>query len=274
MSPRRPVRHPELGAALRRAREAVTPKLSGLELSRRLEWNQAKVSLLEAGRQTPKESDIVAWAEATGADLAALLGERERALTRDMDIRAASRQPGGVEALQSDLGDFELASTLIAEYQPIIVPGLAQTADYTRAWLMQPERVDLGGPFDPDEVAALRAERQQQVIGHRNVVVALPAAALTAVYGTVDVQRAQLDALATAAQDGKVEVVVAPQPPAIIHGFELLDDAVIVETVANLRVMSEPSVVARFRAAMARLRRRGLTGKRAIREIERARERL
>lgn len=273
MSPQRPIRHPELGAALRRAREAVTPRLSGLALSKRLGWNQAKVSLLEAGKQTPSEDDIRAWAEAVGADPAELLDERESALTRDLDIRSAARRPGGVEALQGDLGTLELGSSLIAEYQPIVIPGLAQTPDYTRAWLSQPQRVDLGGPPDVEEVVGLRAQRQQQVRG-RSLVVAVPTAALAAVYGTVTVQRDQLDALAAAARDGDLEIVVAAQPPAIIHGFELLDDAAIVETVAGLRVMSEPSVVAQFRAALARLRRTGATGKRAVREVERARDSL
>ena len=45
MSPRRPVRHPALGATLRRAREVSG--ISGNELAKRLGWNQAKVSLLE-----------------------------------------------------------------------------------------------------------------------------------------------------------------------------------------------------------------------------------
>lgn len=273
MSLRRPVKHPQLGAALRRTREAVSPKLTGSALAIQLKWNQAKVSLLEAGRQTPKESDIIAWADAVGADPAPLLDELQRALTRDLDIRAASRLPGGVEALQVDLAELERGSSLVAEYQPIIVPGLAQTADYTRAWLSQPDRIDLGGPYDVEEIVELRARRQQQIAG-RTVIVAMPPAALTAVYGTVEVQCRQLDALTNGARSGALELVVTPRPPAIIHGFTLLDDAVIVETVAHLHVISEASTLARFRKGMAWIRKHGVTGKRAMREIERAREQL
>ena len=63
-------------------------------------------------------------------------------------------------------------------------------------------------------------------------------------------------------------------PTLILHGFELLDDAAIVETVAGAHVMADPEVVARFRAALARIRRGGATGAAAIREVVRARAEL
>jgi len=277
MSPRRPVRYPELGATLRRAREALDPPVSGNALAERLadhnpghRWSQAKVSLLEAGRQQPSETDVLDWATETGTDPGELLDARERALVRRLDIREAARRPGGVEALQGDLETLEAGSRTIAEYQPTVVPGLAQTSAYTRAWLSQPGRVELGGAVDVEDIVARRRQRQQR-LRDRSIVVAVQPAALTAVYGTVDVQLEQLDALAG---DESLQLIVARHPLAILHGFELLDDAAIVETVAGMHVMADTSVVEQFRAAMRRLQRDGATGRQALAEVRRARDAL
>lgn len=271
MSPRRPIRHPALGAALRRARE--TYGVSGNELAKRLGWNQAKVSLLESGRQTPSEDDIIAWAIETGTDSAALLDAREQALVRRLDIRAAARRPGGVEALQGDLESLEAGSTSITEYQPMLIPGLAQVPAYTREWLSQPARVELGGQIDVEQIVARRGERQRRLQG-RKIVVAIEATALAVVYGTVETQREQLDQLAEAADSGALDLVVVQRPVAILHGFELLDDAAIVETVAGAHVMSDPQVVGAFRMAMQSIRSHGLAGRQALAEVRRVRAAL
>lgn len=267
MSPRRPIRHPALGATLRRARE--TYGVSGNELAKRLGWNQAKVSLLENGRQTPSEDDIIAWAIETGADSVALLDAREHALVRHLDIRAAARRPGGVEALQGDLETLETGSTSITEYQPMLIPGLIQTPAYTREWLSQPARIELGGQIDVEQIVARRTERQRRLQG-RKIVVAIEPTALTAVYGTPETQREQLDWLADAVDAGALDLVVVQRPVAILHGFELLDDAAIVETVAGAHVMSDPQVVGMFRAATQSIRSHGLTGREALVAVRRA----
>lgn len=269
MSPRRPIRHPALGATLRRARE--TYGVSGNELAKRLGWNQAKVSLLESGRQTPSEDDVITWATETGADRTELLDAREDALVRRLDIRDAARRPGGVEALQGDLETLEAASTTITEYQPTLIPGLAQTPSYTRAWLSQPARVELGGQVDVEQIVARRGDRQRRLRGH-TIVVAVQPAALIAVYGTAEVQREQLDQLAAAVNAGVLDLVIAQRPVAILHGFELLDDAAIVETVAGAHIMSDPAVLASFRSAIQSIRVHALTGRQAVAEVQQTRD--
>lgn len=279
MSPRRAPRREvqphlvELGDTLRRARETLRPPVAGAELARRLGWGQTKVSLIEAGRQTPTEQDVRVWAAATGTDADALLDMREAALTRRLDIRAAARRPGGADALQGDVAMLEAASTTIAEYQPTLIPGLAQTPAYTRAWLSQRDRVELGDPPDLEQIVTGRAARQQQAAGRR-IVVAVQPYALTAVYGTVGVQVDQLDMLVERARAANFDLIVARGAVALLHGFELLDDAAIIETVAESRVMADPDVVAKFRAALDRIRRGGATGAAAVREVRRARAAL
>lgn len=262
-----------LGAALRHVREAAHPELKQTALAAALGWGQTKVSLIEAGRQTPDEDDVTAWAAATGADLDELLAVRESALVRRMDIRAAARRPGGANLLQGELADLEAVSKMIAEYQPTMIPGLAQTPAYTRAWLTQPPRVELGDPPDVEELIAGRVARQRATAGKR-IVVAVPDWVLTARYGSVATQRAQLDALVTSVNAGTYDLVVLQRPLALLHGFELLDDSVFIETVAEGTLMADAEVLARFRAAMTEARHLGVSGAKAIRAVERARDSL
>lgn len=269
--PRRPVRHPALGAALRRVREAAD--ISGNALAKQLGWAQPKISMLETGRQTPTEGDIAVWAAATGADPAALLAERELALVRRLDIREAARRPGGVEALQGDLENLEAGSTTIVEYQPTLIPGLAQTPAYTRAWLSTPDRVELGGPVDVDAIVTRRTERQRRLHEH-TIVVVLTSMALASAYGGPEVQREQLEHLAGAATRSELELVVVGTPIALLHGFELLDDAVVIETVAGATVMSDPEVVAMFTTALRSIRQQGRTGARALDAVHHAADAL
>lgn len=265
-----------LGAALRRAREAARPELTQTALSGALGWGQTKVSLIEAGRQTPTPDDVSAWAGATGADLDELLDARESALVRNLDIREAARRPGGANVLQSDLANLEAPSRVIAEYQPTLIPGLAQIPAYTRAWLTQPARVELGdplGPADVEDVITRRAARQRAAAGKR-ITAAVPDWVLTASYGTAATQRAQLDALITSVNAGTLDLVVMRRPLALLHGFELLDDAVVIETVVGARVMAHAEVLAQFESALTEARRQGVSGNRAVREIERAKQAL
>jgi hypothetical protein len=270
----------QLSTLLRVARESVRPELSGNALASRMQgrrtcWGQGKVSLLEAGRSTPTEDDLGDWAAETGADLDKLMLERDRALLRDVgDVLGAARLPGGIaNATDEEVATLRASSSTNAEYQPTLIPDLAQTPAYTRAWLTQPARVVLGDPPDVDDLIARRAERQRAAAARR-VVVAVTPWALTAAYGTVETQRAQLDALADAVEAGRVELIVEHEPIALLHGFELLDDVVLVETVANVQVMGATEVLGQFRAALADLRDGGATGAAALRELRQARDSL
>lgn len=245
-----------LGRALRRARQRVEPE-SGNRFAERLGWPQSKVSRLEGGHQLPSEADLDQWAAETGADPGELREARRRVLVRDLDIRAAALEPGGVEALQGELGELEAESTLLAEYQPLVIPGLAQTPDYTRAWLNQPGRPSLAAELDVEQIVLRRLRRQQRAREEGKwIVVAINEAALQATYGTPEVQAEQVQRLHDLAAAGEVELLVEPlnRPTALLHGYELLDDAVVVETVYGARIMADPDVVDRFAQHLQHLR--------------------
>jgi transcriptional regulator with XRE-family HTH domain len=273
VSARRAIRFPSLGAALRRARQA-RPGLGVTALAKQLHWNQAKASLIEQGVQEPTEADVIAWAEAVGVDPGPLLAERDAALTRYLDVRAAARRPGGVEAMQVDVAAIEAGSTTITEYQPTLLPGLVQTPDYARTWLTQPGRISLAGPLDIELMIERRAQRQRR-LAERALTVAVPAWVLDAVYGPTDAAVAahvrQLDVLASMVRGGACELIVVDRPVALLHGFELLDDAVLIETVAGVQVLDDAEVVARFSGAMRHIRERGVTGDAALAWVAEAR---
>lgn len=251
-------RRADLAAALRQARRDGAG-LSGNAFAARLGWQQSKVWRIESGDQLPSVSDIDAWAAAAGADLAELHELRRRAAVRDLNVREAAQRAGGVATAQAELEELERTAAVVAEYQPMLIPGLAQTADYTREWLSQPGRPTLVP--DLNVVAAVEARaRRQTMLGEtgRAVTVAVNEAALWAVYGTVAIQRAQLDHLARIATDGLVELLVEPRTGtlATMRGFELLDDVVSLEDIEGLRILGDPDVVAGYRRALDGVRER------------------
>lgn len=271
---RKPPKNPRLGVLGRRlgeTREATGR--SGNRFAADVGWQQSKVSRLEAGRQVPTEAEVTTWALATGcgeevtSELHRLL---QQATTLSLRVLDAARFQDGVLAQVEELYQLEQASTLIAEYQPLLVPGLAQTAAYGKAFLTQPNRPTTAPPLHVEGILAKRSARQGMVADpcHR-VVVAVNEAALWACYGDVAVQREQLHHLADLGSH--VELLVEPlrETAAVIGGFELLDDCVVLEGAEGSRILSAPEVVDRFTTALGAMRRRAWTGTDAVSLVER-----
>ena len=191
-----------------------------------------------------------------------------------MSSRAAARSASGLPGAQLDLADLERRSTLTAEYQPHLVPGLAQTAAYARTWLTQPDRPTTLDSIDVEGVIEARLGRQAILYQPgRRVLIALAAAALGNVHGDLDVHRRQLGHLQVIAELPTVDLLIEPAHTAMatMRGFELLDDRVILEDTDGARHLTDPAVVARFATALTALRRRALAGSdaiNAVREIE------
>lgn len=118
--------------------------------------SQAKVSRIERGEALPTRTEVQQWAELT----VALPDEAERVLAL---VEAAHRETRPwselfaehEQHLQATARRRELASARIRNFQPVIVPGLLQTADYARAVL------GLGHTVDVAAAVASRLERQQ-----------------------------------------------------------------------------------------------------------------
>jgi transcriptional regulator with XRE-family HTH domain len=124
------VRSRQVAAELRRLRENAA--MSGAEVALRLGMSPSKVSRLETGNSGLQVEDV-----------AALLGLYQVPATRreeliDLVRRGEERgwwqrQGAGLPELWRSLMDFEATATRIQNFEPLVVPGLLQTAEYSRA---------------------------------------------------------------------------------------------------------------------------------------------
>ena len=248
---------------------------SGSALARHLGWQQSKVSRIELGQQLPSRDDLDQWIEAVGADHVELHQLLDDAHVQTVSNRGAARGSRGLPGAQEDLGALERASILVAEYQPHMVPGLAQTAGYARTWLTQSHRPTTLDGVDVDGVISAHLARQAILYQPDcHVVVALGEAALLNIHGETEVHRQQLGHLQVLAELPAVELLIEPCTSAMatMRGFEILDDRVILEDPDEARHLTEEAVVARFVAALDALRQRALPSANAIarlRDIER-----
>ena len=242
-----------------RTRQAIAELSAFLE--RHLGWQQSKVSRIELGQQLPSREDLDLWIDAVGAvaDRAELHQLLDDVHVQTVSSRAAARGDRGLPGAQQDLGALEQASTLVAEYQPHMVPGLAQTAAYARTWLTQPHRPSTIDTIDVE--AVIRARMARQAILYqpdRRIVIALGEAALRNIHGDLAVHRQQLGHLQVLAELPTVELLVEPAATAMasMRGFEILNDRVILEDPRQARHLTETPVIARFNAALDALRQR------------------
>src|SRR2546421_8046171 len=117
-----------LAAELVRLREEAG--LSGRELARQIGISQSKVSRIEAGTTMPSMPEVTAWAEAVGTNVSTR--NRLRSLTEAAFVELHSWRSllRDRPHLQDDIGRREAAASPVHTFQPYIVPGLLQTADY------------------------------------------------------------------------------------------------------------------------------------------------
>lgn len=135
-----------------------------------------------------------------------LLDLAERALTSVTDWRTALR--GGRRARQEAIADIEAASSAIRIYQPLVVPGLLQTAEYIRRVFALGRQVT-----DDDLPAAVRARVQRQEVlyddtKHLSFVIGEPA--LRWRIGPLPVLVRQLDRIVSLIDLPHLEIGVIP----------------------------------------------------------------
>lgn len=194
--------------------------------------SQPKVSRLETARQVPSLAIAESWADVAGADpeTRARLREWTELALNDASPRVG-RQPQSVAAIQEEIGGRERAASVVRAHV-VIVPGLLQTAEYTRR--MFEMQADLQPAAFPD-IAAGRAAwaRRQQALyeaGHRFEYV-LPESALRFRPGPEDSPRmllAQLGHLASLSTLDTVHLGIIPWRRAVrvcpMHEFTIMGE--------------------------------------------------
>jgi transcriptional regulator with XRE-family HTH domain len=235
------------GSRLRRLREDAG--LSGKLLAERLGWPASKVSRLENGRQTATVVDVEAWASALDLPAPVRAGLIEDLRSLRVEYATWRRQMRGGFAPRQRAGRALLeGTTTLRAFQPALVPGLLQTAEYARAVYRGVSEFD-GGPQDIEAAVRERLRRQELLYEPgRQLRFLLTEAALRSRPAPVGVHRAQLDRLLVLAGVDTVELAVLPWavelPRAMAHSFDVYDDQlVLVETVtAELGVRDSDDV--------------------------------
>jgi transcriptional regulator with XRE-family HTH domain len=269
------LRRRRLGGELKRCREAAG--LTQDTVCRHFEWHVAKLTRIETARVAVTPRDV--------KDLLALYQVRDQAY-RDSLVELARKarertwwseyrdivRPGNFVGL-------EAGATSMIVWEPTVIPGLLQTAEYTRALI----RAVL--PSEPleavDRRVAMRATRQDRLSGHQplKLKAIIDESVLHRVIGDGEVMAAQLRRVRDAAVNlPNVTLQVLPFA-AGAHQF-LGGAAAILEFggVADADVVylegftddyeDRPVEVARFRAGFDRLSEKALDEYRSIDVIE------
>lgn len=262
-----PAKRKRLGAELRKQRKLAG--LSGRSLAARIGVSQAKLSRIELGAAVPSLPEVRAWASTVDASddtLAHLTALTETALT-DVEAWRDVFEPG-LPRLQQGVQEAEATSRTVRSFQPTLVPGLLQTAEYARRVFTL---VDVTGGQDYQAAVAQRLDRQQTLYDTtRHFEFLLTEAVLRWRPGPPSVLAAQLDRIASVATLDNVTLGIIPfdtEASAVPwHGFTLYEDRgdhdpyVAVEAQHAYITVSDPRDVDFYRAQLARLREMALAG--------------
>ena len=253
-------------AALARQPTALQQSQRNLPVSSkdgRLGVSQSKVSKIENARVAVSVADARAWLSAVGAsaDKSAELAQRaEQAVTEAVTWRAALREHD-LPAMQQEVALLEQTATAIRVFQPALVPGLLQTADYARRVYLSGHRAER-----PDIGAAVIARLERQAVLYeeeKRFEFVITEAVLRWRLGPIGVMLSQLDRIRSVATLPNVAVGIIPLVAEAAvwhsHGFNLFEgpdgeDFVHVETLTAGLNISDPNDVQRYREAFDRLK--------------------
>ncbi|WP_067534030.1 helix-turn-helix domain-containing protein [Nocardia crassostreae] len=251
-----------LGERLREIRR--TAGLTGRELARREGWHESKVSKIEYGKIKPSDTDLRAYCLHTGTadqlpDLIATLRHLDSAYLEWRRILAT-----GTRHRQHQSVRLEADAKQIRNWQPQVVPGLLQTAEYAEAILrygVEFYRI----PDDVDAGVSKRLERQRVLYrsDHRFHFLIAEQALYTTV-GDRDVMVGQLDRLYTILGMPRITLGVVPltaEARAAVENFVMFDNRLVkVEGAIAELTITQPRELAIYGRAFDTLARQSVTG--------------
>ena len=185
---------------LQRRREATG--MSREEVARQLKWSTSTLFRIETGRSRPQPGNVRILLELYGVTGTERVGLIQ--LTRE------ARQPGWWHSFRDVLPNpyevyigLEAGAASIRNFEPVVIPGLLQTADYAR-------EIFRNGPIelDPDGVERLVEVRlaRQKILARDDrprLWAVIDEAVIRRVVGGPDVMRGQLRHLTESATGGQ-----------------------------------------------------------------------
>lgn len=235
-----------LSATLRKLR--LDADLPGVEAARRAGMSQATISRFENGKRVPTDADVRALCQVYRAPVAV---RRELlAIAKDMREGAATTRTIlhriGAPSVQQRIGRIEAVSARIRSFQPTIVIGLLQTADYMRALLS-----GLHQGEDLEAMVTARLARQQVLDTDRAFHFVLTESALRWHIGSQEVMARQVEHLVVVTERHNVQLGVIPWTRPVnhpvLHPFQIYDQrAVMVGTENAVAVITDSHDVAEY----------------------------
>jgi len=252
-----------LGARLREIRRDAG--LSGRQLAALTGWHFTKVSKLENGKQHPSDADIRAWCAScqVPGEIADLIAAAHNVESIYIEWRRQMKF-GMKRPQQARTPTYERAK-LFRIYEPFLIPGLFQTAEYATAIMTKViEFYDI--PDDLDQAVAIRLQRQQMLYaGDRHFHVILEEQALRTRVGTAQTMAGQLDRLLTLMSVQRVTLGIIPAsaerrttPAAGLWIFD--QECVQIETVSAEITITQHREIAVYAKKFDLLARSAVTG--------------
>jgi transcriptional regulator with XRE-family HTH domain len=222
-------------------------------------WHESKVSRIENGKTSPSADDIRAWAENCDAvdQTADLIASMEA--IEGMFVEWRRMEKTGLKRAQESVLPLWEGTRRFRTYSPWIIPGAVQTASYTRAVLRSfMERRNL--PDDVDAAVKVRTERLRLLHeGDHRFAVLIEESVLRNVIGDADVMAGQLGHLLTIGELPSVSLGIVPMGIVRntiwpVEDFWIFDaKQVNVELISGYLTITQPSEVAMYADAFARL---------------------
>jgi transcriptional regulator with XRE-family HTH domain len=261
-----------LGARLREVRKDAG--LTARAVASAAGWHYTKASKLENGARPPSQADIREWCRICGADaqvpeliaaardVETMYAEWRRQLRAGMRRSQAARLPA-----------YE-RTRVFRLYEPALVPGILQTAEYAAA-VISSFLAFTEAAKDLSEAVAARMEWQRIIYTSREFRVILEEQALRTRVGGPGVMSGQLDRLLAVMSLPGVELAVIPvsAPRRVMPsgGFLIFDDEMVqAETVSAELTVTQPQEIALYARRFAFLRDSAVTGRDARALIHRA----
>lgn len=187
--------------------------LTTRQVSARLDWNPMKISRLERAESRPDVGDV--------RSIGAVYGVAPTTLDRWTSLAGTGiadpwwERCRGLDPTYAELIAYEHDAARHETAQSTVVPGLLQTADYTRGLLA-------GSPLVADyahaeELVRVRSLRQERLTDERPLIVdaIIDEVVLSIPYGSPAVLRAQLDHLLDMAALPNITVRILPTEVAV-----------------------------------------------------------
>ena len=200
------VRSRTVAAELRRLREKLG--LSLADVAERLGASPSKISRMETGAsglQSDEVATLLGFYQVPSSKRQELLD-----LLRRGDQKGWWERQAGLPHLWRALIDFENKATRIQTYEPLIIPGLLQTSEYSEAMLRATD--ETLSPAELGNLVASRSARQTVLTraGAPQFLAVIHEVALRMPVGGPGVMRRQLHHLLTVSEQPNIGVRIVP----------------------------------------------------------------